>query len=93
MKTSNQVFEFRTAGDTELSDGTSHEQMINYLAVDSVIFTKKLTVRDSGSRRHESSSNSWRLKEPEVEIEIADDEPPRRHMSPFSGPARTKSEQ
>ena len=40
----------RTAGDTELSDGTNHDEMINYLAVDSVIFTKKLTVRDSGSR-------------------------------------------
>jgi hypothetical protein len=43
--------------------------MINYLAVDSEVFTKKLTVRDYGSRRHESSSKSGRLEEPEVEIE------------------------
>ena len=35
-------------GDNELSDGANQDGMINYLAVESVVFTKKLTVRDSG---------------------------------------------
>jgi hypothetical protein len=60
--------------------------MINYLAVDSEVFTKKLTVRDYGSRRHESSSKSGRLEESKVEIDSVDDEPPRRHRSPSRGP-------
>ena len=66
--------------------------MINYPTVDSEVFTKKLTVRDYGSRRHESSSKSGRLEESEVEIDSADDEPPRRHRSPSRGPSRTQKD-
>ena len=76
-------------GDNEISNGADQDEMIKYLAVDSEVFTKTLTVRDSGSWRHESSLKSGRLEEPEVEIDRADDEPPRRNRSPSRGPSRS----
>ena len=37
------------AGDSALSrDGNNHDEMSKYLADDSVVFTKEITVRDSG---------------------------------------------
>ena len=82
----------RTAGDNELSNGATQDGMINYLAVDSEVCTRKLTVRDSGSWQHNSSSKSGRLKEPEGETDSADDELPRRNRSPSRGPSRTKKD-
>ena len=40
----------RTAGDNELSNGANQDKMTNYLPVDSGVFTKELTVRNSRPR-------------------------------------------
>ena len=64
--------------------------MINYLAVDSEVFTKTLTVRDSGSRRLESFSKSGRLEEPEVETDSAEET--GHHPVDLPEPRRTVAE-
>ena len=64
--------------------------MINYLAVDNKVFKKKLTFRDLGSRRNKSFSESGKFEEPEVEIEIAEDEPLRRNRSTSLSPGSSR---
>ena len=76
------------AGDsTPFRNGSNHDEVSNYLAVDHVVFTKELAVRDSESGIHESPFESGRPEEPVTEI--VDDQQPLRRRSPSRRPSQT----